>query len=241
MSSHLLLRRIWLDAPEGRLAETATMLGADERERAARFVDHRAARRYVLAHAALHRLLGRVLDRDPHDVRIEYGPWGRPLLEPAATRQLVTFSLAYAGDRALLAVAVGARVGVDAEPLESLVRVERAMDVAFSARERDRIAELAATGRPAALRLALRTWTCKEAFLKATGSGFARPPATVEIAIAARGRAQLLATGDEALDPTDCQLRELRPWQDCVGAVALLPCDAASPIAAGRAELVESR
>jgi len=79
------------------------------------------------------------------------------------------FSLAHAGDRALVAVAWGVPVGVDLEALRTDREFEAMARTVFSEAE-----QVALAGAPAGEKVALfhRVWTRKEAWLKARGTGF---------------------------------------------------------------------
>jgi 4'-phosphopantetheinyl transferase len=166
------------------------LLGADERARAARFLqdDHRRA--FVAAHAATRIALGRCLDQPPSEIRYALGPRGKP--ELAGRRRDVRFNLTHAGDRGMLAIALGRAVGID---IERERRME-ALDIArrfFSPVEQ---AALTATARDLRLGAFFRCWTRKESFIKASGDGLSRSLSAFDMSLDEHGASVLLACRD---------------------------------------------
>ena len=66
--------RARLDTDADRRAMLATLLSADERERAGRFVFDRDRDRYVVGRGSLRMLLGRYLKTPPAQLRFTFGP-----------------------------------------------------------------------------------------------------------------------------------------------------------------------
>lgn len=144
-------------------------LSAAEWTRARRFRFGRDRRRYLVAHAALRRLLDAPA-REP----FETGAFGKPRLGRAG----LEFSLSYAGDLALVGLSNGGAIGVDIEPLRAIAGADVTDDI-FDAGEMAAIA-----GKPAGTardRAFLSAWTRKEACVKAAGTGLTTPPACVVV------------------------------------------------------------
>lgn len=133
---------------------------------------------------------------------------GQPVVtdEPA-----LGLSLAHAGGLALVAVVQGARVGVDLEPLDT--DVEHLADVALGPHD-------APAPTSSAL---LRTWTRKEAVLKAVGVGLAADPSQLAVS-AAHDPAELVSWSVvDVADPRPVHLVDLGPAHGVpAGAVASL-------------------
>ncbi len=92
----------------------AGVLSAEERERAARLVDERAARRWSCARGLLRSLLGRYLDLAPGAVRFDTSARGKPALagdDSAALR----FSLSRSAGVAVYALSRDRELGIDIE------------------------------------------------------------------------------------------------------------------------------
>ena len=109
-------------------------------------------------------------------------------------------------------------IGVDIERIRIL---PDALDIAqrfFSPQEN---ADLAALPEHLHLRGFFKVWTCKEAFLKATGAGLNRPldEFTVTLTPGHRARIRSKATDPDEVDA--CSLYTLEPEPDFVAAIAL--------------------
>ena len=89
-----------------------TLLSDDERERAARFARPEDGERWAAARGILRALLGAYVDADPHALRLEQGPHGKPRL---AGEDRLRFNLSHSGDVVLYAFALDREVGVDVE------------------------------------------------------------------------------------------------------------------------------
>ena len=89
------------------------LLTADEKDRAARFHFEKDRRLFVLARCVLRSALGRVLDVPPAAVPIQLGANGKP--ELGSANASLTFNLSHSGDQVAVAIAPGARVGIDIE------------------------------------------------------------------------------------------------------------------------------
>ena len=162
----------------GDMADLAPMVDDEERHRMARLVRESHRRRFMVAHALTRLVLGRCLQVSPASLRFGIGPHGKPRLTGA--RLDLRFNLSHAGERALLAVAIGRELGVDIEK-------ERRVDVLgiarryFSPSEYLALASLPEDHRVGAF---CRCWTRKESFLKARGEGLAFPLSGFEVSLA---------------------------------------------------------
>ncbi|MBL6078119.1 4'-phosphopantetheinyl transferase superfamily protein [Belnapia sp. T18] len=157
------------------------LLSADEVDRLNRFSFERDARRFAVSHAVLRWLLGHLLNRPPEDVALRVEAHGKPVLKDGV--RALHFSLSRSAERTLVGVAAQP-LGVDIECLATPLDVEALAEPVFSSRER----EVFEQTRPETRReVFFRSWTRKEAVLKATGQGLSIPPAAVEV---------LLASGD---------------------------------------------
>ena len=158
-------------------SEDLALLSTVERERLA---GRRGtlARRFCRAHAGMRRVLASYLGVDPQAVEL-LTPYGAP---PRLSNSDLQISLAHSDDIALIAVAATA-VGVDLEPI---ARADNAgADLEWMAALTLTDAELDAFRATAPERRArswLRSWTRKEALLKAHGAGICdQPPAEVDV------------------------------------------------------------
>jgi 4'-phosphopantetheinyl transferase len=150
-----------------RLAIAQPLLSPEESSRAERFALGAGRRRFILSHGALRCILSGYTRSDPSELRFGYTPKGKPFLDsgnPAG----IHFNLSHSGDLALIAVAVGLRVGVD---LESVRERSDALEIArtyWASAEQDALRQVPPAEQ---CRTFYRLWTRKEAVLKATGQG----------------------------------------------------------------------
>lgn len=148
------------DEGRERLRQT---LSPDEEERARRFYFERDRNRFIAGRGILRSVLSRYVGLEPSELRFFYSPRGKPFLSSSE----VCFNLSHSQGWALVAVALDRQVGVDLEyirPVETLQLAKRF----FSDREYATLCSLPVDRQQAAF---FQAWTCKEAYLKATGDG----------------------------------------------------------------------
>jgi 4'-phosphopantetheinyl transferase len=143
----------------------SSLLDDEERERAAGITDANAAREFVTTRALVRLLLSRYTGIAARDLRLGYGPAGKPVLlgEPR-----IHFNVTHSGGVALVAVA-SAEVGIDLERVVGDVDLAGVADSVFSRRETELLMDTPRHRQPD---LFFSIWTRKEAYLKATGQGF---------------------------------------------------------------------
>ncbi len=137
------------------------VLSDAERARARRFGSQADSARYVLAHGALHEILGAVTGKPPASIAFALDDHGRPRLAPASD---TGFNLSHAGEVALVAIGQRTRVGVDVELTTRDVDGEHMAKRFFAPEEAN---DVAVRGRSAFFDY----WCKKEAVAKAVGIG----------------------------------------------------------------------
>jgi 4'-phosphopantetheinyl transferase len=160
-----------LDLATATEADELSVLSEEERERARRFRFERDSARYVTSRVCLRRLLAKRLEVSVEAIRLETRPGGKPQLAPPLPQSL-GFSMSRSGPLALYALADCGEVGVDLEDCAPVVDVDSVGSRFFSANER---AVLDRVGEEEKQRGFYRTWTRKEAVLKAEGVGLDAP------------------------------------------------------------------
>jgi 4'-phosphopantetheinyl transferase len=203
--------RVWsvslADPPAPAGAES--VLGADERARADAFRAEPLRRRHVWGRLALRHLLGVRLGCAPDAVTLQRTPEGRPFVAGAG----VDFNVSNSADLALIALLDGpGRIGVDVEALEARTDMERLAARVFTSAE---CAEWQAAGRT--LDAFYRRWTCKEAYLKALGTGLGLDPRRVVLSIDHGGTATVL----QGPVVQGCKMASLVPAPGFLAAVTL--------------------
>ncbi len=174
------LWRLSLSQSPEQLAELSRVLRADETERAASFRFEVHQQRFVAGRGQLRQVLASYLRCAAGDVDFRYSQHGKPLLAGVPSDLPIEFNLAHSEDAALVAVTLENRIGVDLErirPLDDLAGVARS---AFSARECRELFSLESSEQQEAF---FHVWTCKEAVLKALGTGFSLPSRSFDVSV----------------------------------------------------------
>lgn len=149
--------------------------------------EHRRAQQYRFADDRHRHLAGRSLVRTflahrydcaPQEPSISEGPHGKPQLNGAPRSDArVRFNVAHTQDVVVAAFSRTHPVGIDVEAQNRDADTERLTQRVFTEAERRRWRDLPEVHRS---EFFFQLWTCKEAFLKATGHGFQRAAQTVE-------------------------------------------------------------
>ncbi len=170
------------------------LLRSDERRRAERFLVEGPRRQFVFGRAFLRRLIGDCLDVPPIDVVFGYEPRGKPFLDMAHRGRDLRFNLSHADQHIAVVLARGRRVGVDIESSSRLVDWSSLSPRVLSSRERCGIAPLPEACRREAF---FGAWTCKEAYLKATGEGLTDHLPAIEVALGPGPAPRLLSVAGD--------------------------------------------
>lgn len=157
-------------------------LSPEERHRLDRFIPFSSQRNFLVGRGCLRHLLGHRLGRSPASLEFNYGPQGKPQLQPgtnALTKaSLPHFNLSHSGDKLLIAIGPYP-LGIDVEQPRPLANLQRLCQRCLTPREQERLLCLP---QAQAMQLFFHFWTGKEAYLKATGQGLTLTMMAVELA-----------------------------------------------------------
>ena len=202
--------RINLNSDELQLQSFRETLSSDEIARAERFYFPEHRQRFMAGRGTLRTILGQYLDIAPKQVEFEYQPRGKPLLAAKFADQGLLFNLSHSQDLALLGVSCQHQIGVDLEYIRTMSDLEGLAKRFFSAREYEYLRLLSPAQQQ---QIFFRYWTCKEAYLKATGDGLVQLE-EIEIDLTPNQPSKLLVSGDWSL-------RELTPADNFAAAVVV--------------------
>ncbi|MBE9008772.1 4'-phosphopantetheinyl transferase superfamily protein [Pseudanabaenaceae cyanobacterium LEGE 13415] len=138
------------------------LLSTDEQSRANRFKFEQHRQRFIAGRGFLRSLLARYLNTDPAILEFDYGSHGKPFLKDSS----IQFNLAHSENLALFAVSVDRAIGIDIEYIRTIDQLDALVQRFFLPSEARTI--------QAQPELFFQYWTCKEAFLKATGTGLSK-------------------------------------------------------------------
>lgn len=135
-------------------------------------------RRFALCRAALRAVLCNLLHCRNEQLAFGASRHGKPFAMIRGAESPVSFNVSHSGDHGLIAWSATGRLGVDIE--ERAVRRNLALLIQ-EAMGPDEQAELAALQGAARLERFYRLWTCKEALIKALGTGLATAPSQFQV------------------------------------------------------------
>jgi 4'-phosphopantetheinyl transferase len=162
------------------LSQYASLLSAAEQERWRGFVLERDRHAYLVSHALVRTVLGRLLETDPRRLEFAAERRGKPyLLHPPSPNGSVAFNLSHTRNATVLCTTAGRAVGTDIECMDRKPPFDIAHRCFSPAEVRE--LEACAPGRRAERFWSL--WTLKEAYLKATGAGLSEGLDNISFAI----------------------------------------------------------
>jgi 4'-phosphopantetheinyl transferase len=172
------LWKVWLTYAGLELHSLEQSLASDEQARADRFHFARDRRRFIAARGQMRMILASYVGASARALTFSYGARGKPFLRQPLEAEALKFNLSHSGELALLAVTRDRDIGVDLEEVHFLDDDESIAERFFSPREN---AALRAVPQPERLEAFFSCWTLKEAYVKATGDGLARPTNSFDV------------------------------------------------------------
>lgn len=185
----------------GDVQQLSALLSEVERERARCFSFERDRQRYIVARGLLRTLLGKYLGLEPGALQFVSGQYGKPQLAFPSENNPLRFNLSYSREFVLYALSWGREIGVDIEYVRPIEDIDALARYVFSPQE-----QTAFQGLPPDLKQQafFNCWTCKEAYLKASGEGLSRPLRHITVSLLSEIPAQLFSVQD--------QPEEIRRW-----------------------------
>jgi 4'-phosphopantetheinyl transferase len=203
---------------ESQLSQLRASLSPDERVRAEQFAFEGARVRYIAAHGTLRSIVSRYVNQRPEALMFASGWHGKPFLAGVrGASEKVRFNLAHSDDSALIAIAHNREVGIDLERIRDNVESLKLAERFFSPNEFERLRHLPGDQ---ANRLFFTLWTCKEAYLKAVGTGLSFDLDRCEVLPVLEERTARVKLLGESRPHEDWLVRILSLGPDYAGAVA---------------------
>jgi 4'-phosphopantetheinyl transferase len=201
-----------LDNAKPFLEDLTRILSEDELVRARRFHFEQHRQRFIAARGILRNILSRYLNIEASKIKFGYEARGKPFLEQNFNENKLSFNVSHSQNFALYAVGLDNSIGVDLECISSTTDVVSLAQRFFSPSE---FALIESAPQEQQHQLFFRYWTCKEAYLKATGTGL-KDLQKVEISLTAEESAKF-----NIPNSGDWSLLEIKPFADCAGAIAV--------------------
>jgi 4'-phosphopantetheinyl transferase len=201
--------RMELDQPESKLKQFAKLLSEDELARAERLYFQQHRQRFTVGRGMLRTILSRYLNVAPQEIVFAYEAFGKPVLAEPFKDSQIWFNLSHCQGMALCAVSMGRPIGIDLEYIRPVTDVLVLAQQFFSPNEYAVMKSLPPNQKQEVF---FRYWTCKEAYLKATGAGISQLQ-QIEVSL----------TSNEAKinGASDWSLLELVPARGSLAAIAV--------------------
>ncbi|GCL38818.1 4'-phosphopantetheinyl transferase superfamily protein [Sphaerospermopsis sp. FACHB-1094] len=210
LSDDVHIWKINLQQSESQIQSFRETLSSDEVARAERFYFPEHRQRFIVGRGSLRTILGSYLGVEPSQLEFDYQQRGKPILAAKFADSGIFFNLSHSQDLGLCGVSYQRLIGVDLEFIRPMSDLENLARRFFLPQEYAVIKLLTPEQKQ---QVFFRYWTCKEAYLKATGDGLIQLE-QIGIELTPTEPAQLKVSGN-------WQLKELLPADNFVAAVVV--------------------
>ncbi|MEO1962705.1 MAG: 4'-phosphopantetheinyl transferase superfamily protein [Cycloclasticus sp.] len=140
------------------------VLSEEEVEKVSRLRSSKLRARALSMRVQLRQLLSLYLDLKPIDIHFQHAEFGKPSIINSA----LSFNVSHSADTALVAIGLCRELGVDIEQWRELDNLDGLVQRNFSSDEKEQWLSINDEEKQQTF---FNIWTCKEAFIKATGRG----------------------------------------------------------------------
>ncbi|BAZ38832.1 4'-phosphopantetheinyl transferase HetI [Calothrix sp. NIES-4101] len=202
--------RLDLDRPESQLQQFVSLLSDDELARADRLYFQQHRQRFIVGRGILRTILSKYLHVLPQELQFSYEAFGKPVLAEKFSSSNLWFNLSHCQSMALCAVCLNRPIGIDLEYIRPITDVVTLAQQFFSPNEYAAMKSLPPNQKQEVF---FRYWTCKEAYLKATGAGISQLQ-QIEVILSNNEPAKIK-------NALDWSLLELSPARNSIAAIAV--------------------
>lgn len=209
---------IWsanLKSPPFKIEELSKILSSDEIDRANRFYFERDKNRFIITRGTLRKIISRYLNIDPKKLQFTYSDRGKPNL---STPTSISFNLSHSQDLALYAISQINLIGIDLEYIRPMPDAKNLAKRFFSPQEYNFISQLPAQQQQETF---FKIWTCKEAYLKATGEGLAGGLEKVEVGLNPEKPIHFFSINGNVQEASPWYLHQFIPQPNYIAAVVV--------------------
>lgn len=207
-----------LDQPVESTQALTQVLSPDEVQRAGHFYFEKDRRQFIVGRAWLRTLLGKYMRMKPEDVRLFYGKHGKPQVAEMTPGDVLHFNLSHSQGLALYAFTLNRAIGIDVEHIHQFQEEEQIVAYFFSHEEKAVFCKLPASQQHL---MFFKSWTQKEAYLKAIGEGLSRSLDSITVSLSPDEPARLLHVEDEPEEHLRWHLQTFKPAPDYMAALAV--------------------
>ncbi|CUH95310.1 hypothetical protein P22_1380 [Propionispora sp. 2/2-37] len=202
---------------EARGEQLEALLSAEETSRMERFHFPKDRIGFAVTHGILRMLIGRYLNFPPHLLTFQPGRYGKPELYGNKPVEHFFFNLSHSCNLAAFAFSRSYPLGVDVEHIRDIGELNETANYCFHQKERAAFKALPADKR---LNRFFECWTCKEAFVKATGEGFSRSPDSFYFYGDNCRAKDIFCIKGAGINSAEWEILTFKPAADYAGAVA---------------------
>ncbi|MDJ0556871.1 MAG: 4'-phosphopantetheinyl transferase superfamily protein [Microcoleaceae cyanobacterium MO_207.B10] len=209
---------IWranLKLPPPQIETLSKTLSSDEIERANQFYFEKDKHNFIVARATLRKILSLYLNLEPSQLKFTYSERGKPTLSIPTS---ILFNLSHSQDLALYAITKVNSIGIDLEYIRPMNDAKSLAKRFFSAQEYKFISQLLPQQQQETF---FKIWTCKEAYLKATGEGLAGGLEKVEVSTTPDQPIHFLSINENAKEASGWYLHQFVPEPNYIAAVVV--------------------
>lgn len=210
---------IWhatLDISESRLESLSKTISGDEKQRAQRLYFERDRRHFITSRGILRTILGNYLGIGEGQVQFCYAVNGKPTVQSSPCHRTIHFNLSHSNGEALFAFTLSSQIGIDIEKIRYVLDMDQIAGRFFSLQERELFCSLPRAEKEEAF---FCCWTRKEAFIKATGEGLARPMDSFTVPFIPGETSMFLHIHSNSLNPVQWSLHAFKPKPGYVAAL----------------------
>lgn len=194
------------------------LLTEGEKETAERFHFGEDKNYYIVRRGVLRTILGYYLNVEPGQLQFSYGKNGKPALANKFGEGTIRFNTSHSRALALYAFTRDHEIGVDIEQIRDIPDMEQIVERYFSIRENAIFRTLPKSNKREAF---FNCWTCKEAFIKATGDGLSYPLNRFDVSLVPNEPANLLAIEGDAETASQWSIQDLESVSGFAAALAV--------------------
>ena len=209
---------VFLDVKEDELHVFQQTLNSEEQLRADRFYFELDRTRFIVSHGLLRIILGSYMNVEPGKLQFSYDSQGKPFLAESFQGKKLEFNMSHSHEFALYAVTFNRQVGVDLEYIYRFAETDWLANRILSKQEKSAWRKYPANER---LDVLFRYWTCKEAYVKATGEGIAQPLEKIHISLMRGSEVRLISINRSIPEASRWSLQELHPFPGFAAALVV--------------------
>jgi 4'-phosphopantetheinyl transferase len=160
--------------------DISSILSPSEIEKAKKFRTFVQQRLFSLSHGYLRLILSAYLFCPPQKIKFKHGPYGKPYLKGffGNSHKSVHFNMSHSHNAVFYGVTLCSEIGVDLEYVQQGLDWQEIASLVLTQREKKEILLLPTQN--SQVKEFYKVWTCKEAFLKAFGTGLNISPSSIE-------------------------------------------------------------